>query len=70
MTGSARAAAGKTASVTLATGSITAAVAINMDAAVRTAAKGRVATPTVPIRPTPLNPTKAPPTPSGSSKRL
>src|SRR6476659_6577096 len=71
MTGSARAAAGKTASVTLATGSTTAAAAISMDAAVRTAAKGRVGTPTVPIRPTtPPNPTKAPPTPSGSSKLL
>ena len=71
MTGSARAAAGKTASATLATGSTTAAAAISMDAAVRTAAKGRVGTPTVPIRPTtPPNPTKAPPTPSGSSKLL
>jgi hypothetical protein len=70
MTGSARAAAGKTASVTLATGSTTAAVAISMDAAVRTAAKGRVGTPTVPIRPTPPNPTKAPPTRSGSSELL
>src|SRR6185312_10153616 len=63
-------AAGMTASVTLATGSTTAAVAISMDAAVRTAAKGRVGTPTVPIRPTPPNPTKAPPTPSGSSELL
>src|SRR6476659_8250098 len=70
MTGSARAAAGKTASVTLATGSTTAAVAIRIDAAVRTAAKRRAGTPTVPIRPTPPNPTKAPPTPSGSSELL
>ena len=39
-------------------------------AAARTAAKGRVGTPTVPIRPTPPNPTRAPPTPSGSSEPL